>query len=151
MMYKTHVAFAIFLCLILSKFFNFDVMATTLISVFSTSIPDIDHTNSKISRTKLFRPISFLVSLISRHRGIFHGILMMAVLSLIVFRFFPKFLLGFCIGYGAHLFADLLTVQGIMIFWPSKYLIKGFIKTGGVLEYFFLLFCVAGSLFIVLL
>jgi len=41
---------------------------------------------------------------------------------------------GFFVGYVSHLFLDCWTKSGVRLFWPFRYKIKGFVRSGGVIE-----------------
>ena len=100
-----------------------------ILVLFGAILPDIDNTKSKIG--KRFKLVGFLFA----HRGIFHSIF-----AIIVFTFLLSLItesyLAFGLGYLSHLVADSLTVAGISFFYPlSSKRIRGFIKTGSVIEW----------------
>ena len=143
-MFRTHLAFSLFIGLILIKILDVQNQILFLILLlFFGVFPDIDEKSSKISRkTKfLLRPISFLF----KHRGFFHTIYLPLILFLL-FLIINEQILGIAIlvGYLSHLFLDSLTKSGIKIFKPFfKLKFYGFFKVGKFFDYFlFLLFCI---------
>lgn len=84
-------------------------------------IPDIDHPNSKISKS--LKPVSAVVSLMFSHRGLFHT----PFLYLILWGIWmwlcpnPEWLMWgnfVFIGIASHLFLDFLNPGGIPILFP---------------------------------
>ncbi len=136
MMFYTHMAFAFLVAMLSIKWLHPANQILFLILVlFAAALPDIDHPNSKLgSKFKIF-------SWLFEHRGFFHSALAMLLFSLLAFYFLKQEIYFFAvlIGYGSHLFTDLISVQGIRFMYPSKKHIKGFIKTGGLLEIFLLI------------
>ena len=132
MLYYTHLAFGFLLGLLGIKYFGVQNQILFIILVlFAALLPDIDSPNSKLgSKVKI-------ISLFFKHRGILHSLLILPVISFILFYFnFSRFSLPILIGYLSHLIGDSITKEGIMLFSPfSKFRIKGFIKTGGIIEH----------------
>jgi len=77
------------------------------------------------------------------HRGITHWLIWPAL----VFWFGQQhvFLIGLALGWALHIGADALTVEGLRPFWPVRWRVRGFLKTGSQLEYFFVV-CGMGGL-----
>ena len=107
--------------------------------LFGALLPDIDEKRSKISHK--LPAVSKAVSLITKHRGIFHSIWIPVILVLlakfVISKYFvlPNLVLtGFVVGYASHLLADALTVEGIEPFHPLKLKLRGFLKSGSALE-----------------
>ena len=140
MMFKTHLMFSLLISLLIFKYFNLNPLIFILILVLAGSLPDIDHSKSKIGRKLFF--VSFFVNLFFGHRKLIHSIIFASVLSLIIKIAFGNYWIPFYIGYLSHLFLDSLTKQGLYIFYPSNFKLKGFIKTNGLLEKLFLLILV---------
>ena len=132
MLYYTHLAFGFLLGLVGINYFNIQNQILFIILVlFAALLPDIDSPNSKLgSKVKI-------ISLFFKHRGILHSLLILPVISLILLYFnYSRFSLPVLIGYVSHLIGDSITKEGIMLFSPlSKFRIKGFIKTGGIIEH----------------
>ena len=133
MMFKTHLAFGFLVGLLLIQFFRpaNQILFLTLV-VIGSVLPDIDHPNSKIgSKVKI---IGFLFE----HRGFFHSVFALILLMFPLYYFLKSYMLGIAIlaGYAAHILIDAFSKQGIMPFHPlSRFTIKGFIKTNGLVEY----------------
>lgn len=93
-------------------------------------VPDIDHQDSKISRSNIgTRLTSKIIVKFFRHRGVIHTpaflCLLAAALAAVCwacsrfgFSFAWTLLLGFVLGYLSHLFLDTFNRGGIMWLWP---------------------------------
>ena len=132
MLFKTHLAFGFLLGLFAIEFLKpGNQLLFMTIVLLSSIFPDIDHPDSKIgSKAKIF---SFLFE----HRGFFHSLLFLALVYVVSILFIKNiyFILPLFIGYGSHLFIDCFNQAGIMPLHPlSRFRIKGFIKTGALLE-----------------
>jgi len=136
MLFRTHIVFSLFIGLLLMSFVENPLIF--LISVlFFTIIPDLDSYTSKFGK----RFFSRVLTAFTKHRGIMHSLLFLGIIYLLLFLYFPIVSFGFLIGYGTHLIGDLITKQGVRLFYPFKFRISGFLKTGGRIESFlFLLF-----------
>ncbi len=137
MLFKTHLAVALFFILI---FFQHIINPIVFLPVFfiAAIIPDIDTPFSRIGHYKLFRIFNFF----TKHRGIIHSFIFLAIISIPIFLFFREILLPFVLGYSLHLLLDALTIEGIRPFYPLKSKVKGKIKTNGIIEDFLFLFFV---------
>ena len=135
-MFRTHVAIGLLVGLITAKFLNPGIeWLFVMIVAFSSSFPDIDHPRSRIS--KLFFPVSWVISWVVSHRGIFHSIFPVIGFYLI-FSYLGLKYLGFAValGYLSHLVADAMTYGGIDFLYPiSRFKISGPIVVGGFFEY----------------
>ncbi|MGB9637767.1 MAG: metal-dependent hydrolase [bacterium] len=100
-----------------------------LLSIVGALIPDIDITWGKYFRN------NFWLS----HRGFTHHFIIPLIL-LVLSIFYNKFsfiLLPISVGYFSHLLADLLTINGIPLFFSYYPRISlKLLKTGSFLEYF---------------
>jgi len=108
--------------------------------LIASSLPDIDSYKSKVGRK--IKPISFLINLFFRHRGIFHSPFLLILISMVIIIIKIEIAAAFFIGYLSHLVLDSLTPEGVMFFYPfSKKRTKGFIRTGSLWEniFFFIL------------
>ncbi|HLC86821.1 MAG TPA: metal-dependent hydrolase [Candidatus Nanoarchaeia archaeon] len=101
-----------------------------IVAIFATFLPDIDSKNSKIGHRLFFRPLQWFV----KHRGFIHSFSFLVIIILIFAFFIPVIALPFFLGYGLHLLADSLTLEGISPFYPAKLKMRGIIKTGGKIE-----------------
>ncbi len=132
-MFRTHVVFSFLLGLLFLKFFHLsNFLLFLLIVLVASGLPDLDTGKSVISRKT--RLVSWIFR-IFRHRGIMHS-LFFTLLLFLVFLFFSQkeIALGILVGYGSHLFLDSLTKEGIQLFYPFSFRLKGFLKTNGLFE-----------------
>jgi inner membrane protein len=149
MLGKTHVLFGI-LCIALSvKYLPIDnLFLYSAFLLIGTLIVDIDSAKSKAGR-KIW-PLSAIIQFFLKHRGILHTIWIPLLFYHFVKPVSPDIALGFAVGYISHLFLDTLTVQGLNLFYPIKYKVRGFMKTGGFIEEIVQL-CIVGGIIISLL
>lgn len=134
MLFRTHVFFGFLTGLIALDYFNIENKFLFLVfAVLFSSFPDVDHSGSMINRKFfVFRIFSFLF----KHRGFMHSIFFALILFLIARHFgYDDIGYGVMVGFLAHLLADGLTKSGVRMFYPLfKFRMRGFIKTGGLLE-----------------
>ena len=144
MMYKTHAALGLLAGLLAASYVDINKYAFLAAVIFGSLFVDIDEDNSYIGRKAGF--LSSVIEFLFGHRGIFHSLLAALGIFLGVYYFGHFELgLGFLIGYASHLAADMLTVNGVKPFYPfSRYTVRGFIRTDGLLEkLFFILILLA--------
>lgn len=91
--------------------------------IFASLLPDIDHTKSIIG--KLFFPIAKYLDKNFGHRTITHSLTFFVPLTLVVAFVERSFISSnlvytyiFLFGFLSHLILDMLTVQGIPLFYP---------------------------------
>ena len=125
MLIRSHLAITLFFVLLLLPFVSHKIVFI-VIALLATYIPDVDLSNSKLGRKKIFRPLQFFV----KHRGIFHSFTFLFLITFIFIRFVPVIALGFFLGYASHLFVDSFTPSGITPFYPWKRKSSGRIMTG---------------------
>ncbi|MBS3095761.1 metal-dependent hydrolase [Candidatus Woesearchaeota archaeon] len=137
MMYKTHMAFGVLLGLIAMEYFDVNKYMFIGAAVFGSLFVDVDEASSYMGKRTW--PVSNMVELFFGHRGIFHSIWMAGLIFLGFYLFgLLNIGIGFLIGYGSHLIADMMTVEGVRIFYPlSKFSIRGFARTDGIFEKIF--------------
>lgn len=144
-MFKTHLAFSLFIGLIIIRMSNIENQILFLIFLLFFSVfPDIDEKTSKVSKKIKF--LSYPINLISKHRGFFHTIYPPLLLFLLFFMINKKNIgIAILAGYLSHLFLDSLTKSGVKILKPFfKLKFYGFFKVGKFFDYFlFLLFFIA--------
>ena len=135
-MFKTHIAAGflagIFAVKYLAPANQILFMGLVLIGA---ALPDIDHPKSKLGSK--FR----IISMFFEHRGFFHSFLVIPLISLIIYYFTHSYtyIMPLGVGYASHLVSDAVTKEGIMPLHPlTKLRIRGFVRTGGALEYLFL-------------
>lgn len=135
MLYKTHVVGGLALGYVV--FSNANALNVNLMDsksliiagaglVIGSLFPDIDHHNSFLSRK--VRPLSWISSKILKHREFTHSIagtfLVYYLLKLILNKIGVDILLGdiflksFIIGIISHILLDMLTVAGVVLFYP---------------------------------
>lgn len=93
-------------------------------AIFGSTIPDIDHPKSSISREH--KATARCVNMMTKHRGIVHTPLFAVILYLIFdmlitndkYWFLDVFNKGVFIGYISHLVLDMLNPAGIQAFYP---------------------------------
>ncbi|MBT4334556.1 metal-dependent hydrolase [archaeon] len=140
MMYKTHLAFAVLVSLIIFKFFSIEnkiIFAGVL--YFASLVPDLDIPKSWISKkTKVF---SWIFRLFFRHRGILHSVYPAFIVFFLLSSVDQKVLaVAFLLGYLSHLFSDAMTIKGVRLFHPLlRMRFAGIVKTGGLMERLFFL------------
>lgn len=92
--------------------------------LIASLLPDIDHTRSMIG--KLFLPVAKSINRRYGHRTITHSIFVWIGLTALVSSFqatyFPSMKIAqvFGLAYGSHLIFDMMTVQGVPLFFPFK-------------------------------
>lgn len=130
-MFRTHLAFGFLIGLFAIQWLHpANQVLFFILVLIGALLPDIDHPKSKLG--KYFKPIGWLFE----HRGFFHSIFMLIILSLVIVYFFNWFYASaIAIGFFSHLVSDAITVQGIMPFHPlSKVRIRGFVETNSTIE-----------------
>lgn len=137
--------FAIFLLLI-----SFDFLPNKLIFgsffLLATLFVDIDSKKSKLGKFFLFRPLQLFFS----HRGIFHSLFFCLIVSMALFFYNIFAAYGFFAGYLLHLILDCLTLQGVSLFKPfSSRKVKGFLKSGGIVEEILFVLLLLTNIFLV--
>jgi len=144
MLIKTHIVMAIFVALLfLERVPNpYIFLLVVIISVF---IPDMDSFNSKLGK----RFFSRVLTAFTKHRGIMHSLLFLVIVYFVLYLYVPSIAFGFLVGYGVHLVGDMFTKQGVRLFYPFKFRIKGFIKTGGRIESFLFFIFLSADFFLI--
>jgi|TARA_Y100000310_G_scaffold324156_1_gene385662 inner membrane protein len=149
-MFKTHLAFGVLIGLIVLNIFTFEnKILFSIFLIIGAILPDIDIMTSKVGSK--FRPLSWFLGMLFGHRGLIHTIYV-PILVFILLTLFGYSLLGygFLIGYLSHLIIDALNIKGVSFFKPLiKLHIRGFIKSGGILEYLLLSIIVILIIFMV--
>lgn len=140
MMFKTHMAFAVLFSLFFLHYYHPEnPVLFASIFLFAAILPDIDTSKSKIGQNT--KPFSTILGLAFGHRGFFHTI-WLPVITFVLAWYFGFYHLGFAFftGYMLHLCCDVFTKEGIRLFRPlMKFQLKGFLRTGGLLEHVILI------------
>ena len=133
-MFRTHLIFSFLIGLLIINSFDIQNKIIFIAILLTASvIPDIDSYKSKIG--KKVKPLSFLINILLGHRGIFHSLFLLILISLVVALVKIESAIAFFAGYLSHLILDSLTLEGVMFFYPfSKKKTKGFIRTGSLFE-----------------
>lgn len=104
------------------------IIATGILTVASWAgslFPDIDHRSSKIGRS--LKSVSYIINKTAGHRGALHSpffYLVFAGISCLMLAYFNVsmiytwILFGFLLGCYCHLTFDLMTIEGVPLFWP---------------------------------
>ncbi|MFZ1970759.1 MAG: metal-dependent hydrolase [Candidatus Nanoarchaeia archaeon] len=129
MLIRTHLAITLLFVLLFFQSISNKILFIG-IALVATFLPDIDSRNSKIGKLKIFRPLQFLFG----HRGFIHSFTFLFLITLLFVFLIPIIVFPFFLGYGLHLLADSLTIQGIKPFYPFGGIYSSKIKTGGRVE-----------------
>jgi len=112
---------------IFCSFWNVNIFSSPFylaITVVTSLLPDIDHTRSTIG--KIFLPLAKYIDRNFGHRTITHSIIFAIVTYLVVYLFSAftftdmNIPLIFVFALSSHLIFDMLTVQGVPLFYPFK-------------------------------
>lgn len=117
-------------------------------AVIGSLLPDIDHRQSKISRSSAAATVtSWITSLFTKHRGVLHTPFFIILTALVCgagLMILPEgmqtvvklILIGLIPGMWSHIILDTLNPGGIMWMYPfsKKYISILPIKTGSILE-----------------
>ncbi len=122
-----HIAGGIVFTGIFCSFWNINIFSNPWylsLTVFSSLLPDIDHSRSIIG--KMFLPISRYLDRNFGHRTITHSIIFALATYLLVYLISAfslkdmNFPMIFIFALSSHLIFDMLTVQGVPLFYPFK-------------------------------
>ncbi|MEA3378021.1 MAG: metal-dependent hydrolase [Nanoarchaeota archaeon] len=148
MMFQTHLIFSILCSFTLLKFYEINhPIIFCLTFIFFGLIPDMDMPKSKLG--KKHKIISNILHILFGHRGFIHTIFP-AIFFFAIFYYygFIEIAIASILGYLGHLLLDILTPYGLKVFYPfSKVNFRGFVKTGGFIEYIIQLLLVAVFIF----
>lgn len=98
-------------------------------TILGSLLPDMDKKGSKI--TKMGFRLRF------EHRGLTHSLLGLFLISFLALFFTQlSFGLGIILGYTFHIIEDMMTNNGVSLFYPRKGKIRFplYLKTGGLAE-----------------
>ena len=132
MLFYTHLLFSVLIGLYLLPYSNFNKLIFIALIAFFSFFLDIDKANSKIG--KKLGIISILINFIFGHRKLIHSLLFILAGYLILSLFSNLLAISFLIGTLTHLILDSLTKEGVRLLYPLKFHVKGFIKTGSIIE-----------------
>jgi inner membrane protein len=86
------------------------------LTIFASLLPDIDHPQSILG--KLFFFLSKRISISYGHRTITHSIIFLGGISALLWWASPTIAPIFATAYSSHILFDLLTKQGVKLFYP---------------------------------
>ena len=134
-LYKTHIAGGLALGYILFNkvpMLNVDITESKTLIIITSGLvlgslfPDIDHKNSYLSRK--VKPISFITSKLFKHREFTHSIVGTISFSYLLHIILNKmnreiiyssmFRNAFTIGFISHIILDMMTISGVVLFYP---------------------------------
>ncbi len=122
MLGRTHLAFGILLGLL------YYVTGAPLWVLFfipiASILMDVDEKHSYVGRH------AKIISWAFTHRGFFHSIWFVAISWLIAREISSVLATSILIAYFGHLLLDAISKQGIKIFWPLKWHLKGPFRVG---------------------
>jgi inner membrane protein len=144
MLFRTHIVFSLAVYFLLSYYIVMPFYVLIFV-LLATAFVDIDVKNSKFGNRWYFRPFQWLV----KHRGVLHSLIFGLFLSLILAGVSMWAGFGFFVGYLSHLFLDCFTRGGVGLFWPLKFKIKGFVRSGGITEDVVFVLLLLGDIFVV--
>jgi inner membrane protein len=127
MLFRTHVLFGILTWFILERFVEMPRFVLVFVLLGAVFV-DIDSWNSKVGKRFWF------LSLFLKHRGVIHSLVGCVFFSLVVGMFNLWGGFGFFVGYISHLVLDCFTKMGVRLFWPFKFRIRGFVRSGSWME-----------------
>ena len=136
MLWKTHLAFGLLLGLVIKEY-AFSSFSWWIVGIigFAALLPDIDTPVSWIGRRA--KIISYSLKLFFEHRGLTHSFLFMGIIGVLGFAVFPEYnayFIAVLFGIFAHIFLDCLTKEGVRVLWPFGFRIRGWLRTGGLVE-----------------
>ncbi len=144
MLFRTHTVFSLAVYFLLDYFLAMPFWVLGFV-LFAAAFVDIDIKNSRFGNRWYFRPLQWM----TKHRGFLHSLVACVFLSLVVGSFSLWAGFGFFVGYVSHLFLDCLTVSGVRLFWPFDFKIKGFVKSGGIVEEVIFVLLMLGNIFVI--
>lgn len=129
MLFRTHVLFGALVWFLLERFIEMPLYVLGFV-LLGAVVVDVDVKNSRFGNRWYFRPLQWM----TKHRGVIHSLVAGLFLSLIVGVFSLWAGFGFGVGYVSHLLMDCFTLAGVRLFWPLKFRLRGFVKSGGWVE-----------------
>ncbi|RNF40175.1 metal-dependent hydrolase [Planococcus salinus] len=134
---KTHITGGIAASLAFAQITDYDPAILLLTGVVGSLLPDICHGGSKMGRT--FPLLSKTINMIFGHRTFTHSLLFLFLVNLLLQTFITNdsVIAGLMVGMASHLLLDMVTKNGIKLFFPWKLTVRSPITatTGGHAEY----------------
>lgn len=148
MLVRTHILFALLCAVVYLKWFpRPNTLIFVMIVLAATLLPDLDEKQSTLGRR--LKPVSWTLQFFLGHRGIWHSLWIPLILYLILLVYMKNYAMAVVVGYVAHLIADSLTKEGINFLYPLQFHVRGFIRTGSVLEQVFAVGCVVALAYLI--
>jgi len=144
MLFRTHIVFSLAVYFLLSYFIAMPFYVLIFV-LLATAFVDIDIKNSRAGNRWYLRPLQIF----TKHRGFLHSLFLAVLLSLILGSVSLWAGFGFFVGYVSHLFLDCFTKGGVKLFWPFGWKIKGFVRSGGIVEQVVFVLLLLGDIFVV--
>ena len=121
----THLIFAECCWFATSAVFDVHYQTPAVLAAAVTSIlPDADYPKSWLGRQ--LGSVSEDLNRFFGHRSFLHSLLALVLVTLVLglplwwITGRPSPMIAVFVGYGSHLFADMMTVGGVQLFWPSR-------------------------------
>jgi endonuclease YncB( thermonuclease family)/membrane-bound metal-dependent hydrolase YbcI (DUF457 family) len=121
----THLLFAECCWFATSAIFDVHYETPAVLAAGATAVlPDADHPKSWLGYQ--LGSISEDLNRLFGHRGFLHSLLALVLVTLVVglplwwITGRPSTMIAVGVGYGSHLFADMMTLGGVQLFWPSR-------------------------------
>ena len=135
----THLVVGFLFSILFQSFFGGNNYLFLFFVLIGSLMPDVDEPSSKFGRK--IKPLSWLFKLTVGHRTFFHSLLFGFLLCILCgFVFGEVYGIAILLGFLSHLLIDGFTISGVSFFYPlSCFKMRGFIRTGGLLEKLFLL------------
>jgi len=121
----THLIFAECCWFATSAVFDVHYETPTVLAAAATSIlPDADYPGSWLGHQ--LGSISEDLNRLFGHRSFLHGLLALVLVTALLglplwwITGGPSPMIAVFVGYGSHLFADMMTLGGVQLFWPSR-------------------------------
>ena len=121
--------FGVFVYFVLSYFVEMPLFVLVFV-LLAAAFVDVDVKSSSFGNRWYFRPLQFLI----KHRGFIHSLFFGVLLSLILGSVSLWWGFGFFVGYLSHLFLDCWTKSGVKLFWPFRWRVRGFVRSGSWVE-----------------
>lgn len=129
MLFLTHLLLGVLIALVAGDFISGgSYLVFFLLVLLGSLLPDIDESRSKMVR--LSGVVGMAVSFFSKHRGFFHSLAFVVLVTLIS-RLFLGYYYAWALFLGlvGHLLADAATRKGVNLFYPFFDLkMKGWVK-----------------------
>ncbi len=136
---KTHASCGFLVGALTTQYFQTDVFTSVtiiILSVISSLLPDICHTQSKFGRR--FKILSFITRLLFGHRTFTHSLSFIATIIFLLYLIQTPvyYMVTIVIGMISHVILDMLTPKGVKLFYPLRINVVSPVhfKTGGLVD-----------------